>query len=102
MKARKKKRHLFLRVALLAFSVYVVVVLVQLQLEIRQKQTDIDTLTAQVEEQRIINEDLKRQTKQENLDENLEKQARNEGYAKSGEIIMTEVPGAADGAVNAE
>ena len=35
--AKKKKKSIFLRIALLAFSVYVVVTLVKLQLEIRDR-----------------------------------------------------------------
>ena len=91
MKARKKKRHLFLRVALLAFSVYVVVVLVQLQLQIDEKQSEIDLLKEQIEQQTLINEDLEQQ--KENLDESLEQQAREEGYSYEGDLIITVVPG---------
>lgn len=92
MKARKKKRHLFLRIALLAFSVYVVVVLIQLQLEIDDKKAEINKLKEQIKAQQLINEDLEQQ--KENLDEYLERQAREEGYSRPGEIVMTEVPGA--------
>ncbi len=92
MKVKKKKRHIFLRIALLAFSVYIVVVLVQLQLDIDKKQSEIDALKEAIETQQMLNEDLEQQ--KENLDEYLEQQAWEDGYSRPGEIFITETPGA--------
>lgn len=88
---KKKKRSIFLRVALLAFSVYVVVTLVQLQLELKEKKDQENAILAEIERQERLNEDL--QNKLENVDEYLEQQARENGMARPGEQIYQEIPG---------
>lgn len=88
---KKKKRSIFLRVALLAFSVYVVVTLVQLQLELKEKKDQENAILAEIERQERLNEDL--QNKLENVDEYLEQQARENGKARPGEQIYQEIPG---------
>lgn len=76
MKSAKKK-SIFLRIALLAFSVYVVVTLVQLQLEIRDRREELSTKASEIERQRRVNEDL--ENKNQNTDEALDQQARETG-----------------------
>ena len=87
--AKKKKKSIFLRIALLAFSVYVVVTLVQLQLEIRDRREELSTKASEIERQRRVNEDLENQ----NTDEALDQQARENGKARPGEQIYQEIPG---------
>lgn len=91
MKVKRKKKNILLRIALLAFSIYVIVMLAQLQLEIREKQKQIDSLNASITTQRKVNENLTRQT--ENLEQYLEQQAREQGWALPGEIVLIEIPG---------
>lgn len=88
---RKKKRSIFLRVALLAFSVYVVVTLVQLQLELKEKKEQENALRTEIERQERLNEDL--QNMLENPEEYQEQQARENGKAYPGEQIYVEIPG---------
>ena len=88
---KRKKKSIFLRIALAAFSVYVVVMLVQLQLEINQKQKRIDELDAAISKQTTQNEDLQYQN--DNYETYLENKAREEGMARPGETIYKEVPG---------
>ena len=92
MKAdRRKKKSVFLRIALLAFSVYVIVMLVQLQMELSQRQKTLNNLEQSIQNQLRLNEDL--QNKSENYQTYLEQQARNQGMAVPGEIIYKEIPG---------
>ena len=92
MKSRRKKKNILLRVAVVAFSIYVIVTLVQLRMEINRIETDqIDVLKDKISEQKRANENLERQT--ENLEEYLEQQAREQGWALPGEVILMEIPG---------
>ena len=47
---KKRKKSIFLRVALAAFSIYVVVTLLKLQLEISNRQKKISELNAMAEQ----------------------------------------------------
>lgn len=87
---KRKKKSIFLRIALLAFSVYVIVMLVQLQLEIGQRQQQIDSYAAAIEKQKKLNEDI--QEKSDNYEKYLEQQARDQNMVRPGEIIIQEIP----------
>ncbi len=92
MKSRRKKKNILLRVAVVAFSIYVVVTLIQLRMEINRIETEqIDVLKDKISEQKRANENLERQT--DNLEEYLEQQAREQGWALPGEVILMEIPG---------
>ncbi len=88
--AKRKKKSIFLRLALLAFSVYVIVTLVQLQLEIRDRRDQIRDVQAEIAELERINENYKNQAS--NPDEYKEQQARQNGLARPGEQIYQEIP----------
>lgn len=89
--ARKKKKSIFLRVALVAFSVYVIVMLVQLQMDIGKKQKQIDNLQNDIDIYRSMNEDIQNQS--DNFEIYLEQEARDQNMAKPGEIVFKEIPG---------
>lgn len=89
--AKRKKKSVFLRIALLAFSVYVIVMLVQLQMEINQRQSIVDRNNAEIAEMIRQNEDL--QNKNDNYETYLEQQARAQRKARPGDIIFQEIPG---------
>ena len=92
MKAvKKKKKSIFLRIALLAFSLYVIITLVQLQMDIGNKQKQLDAVQENILLQQQLNGDLK--SKLENPDEYSEQEARDQNMVKPGEIVMQEVPG---------
>ena len=88
---KRKKKSIFLRIALLAFSVYVIIMLVQLQRELGQRQQDLNTLEQSLKNQQALNEDLKNKT--ENYETYLDQQARDQGYSRPGESIYKEIPG---------
>ena len=92
MKAvKKKKKSIFLRIALLAFSLYMIITLVQLQMDIGNKQKQLDAVQENILLQQQINGDVK--SKLENPDEYIEQEARDQNMVKPGEIVMQEVPG---------
>ena len=91
MRAVKKKKSIFLRIALLAFSVYVIVMLIQLQFQIVESQKKIDGIDQQIAAYQRINEDL--QNKSDNYETYQEQQARKQGLTKPNETIIIEVPG---------
>ena len=92
MKSKRKKKNILLRIAVVIFSIYVIVTLVQLRLEINRMETEqVDVLKDKITEQKRANENLRRQT--ENLEEYLEQQAREQGWALPGEVILMEIPG---------
>ena len=71
---KKKKRNIFLRIALLIFAVYIVVTLIQLQLQINDTQAKInDKLIEKTELSEQIEE---KKNKLENSERYLEEQAR--------------------------
>jgi len=88
---KKKKKSIFLRIALAAFSVYVVIMLIQLQLQISEKQKDIEKGFADLKQLQTGNEDLKKQS--EDYEKYLEKKAREQGMARPGETIYIQIPG---------
>lgn len=92
MKAvKKKKKSIFLRIALLAFSIYVIITLVQLQMDIVNKQKQLDAIQENILLQQQLNGDL--QSKRDNYNDYLEQQARDQNMVKPGEIVFQEVPG---------
>ena len=92
MKAvKKKKKSIFLRIALLAFSLYMIITLVQLQMDIGNKQKQLDAVQENILLQQQLHGDLKSQL--ENPDEYIEQEARDQNMVKPGEIVMQEVPG---------
>ena len=88
---KKKKKSIFLRIALLAFSVYVIVMLIQLQLQINESERDIDGYDQKIAAYVRMNEDL--QNKSDNYEKYQEQQARKKGLTKPNETIIIEVPG---------
>lgn len=91
-KIKKRKKSIFLRVALLAFSVYAIVMLAQLQMELANREKDEQAIDQRIEDQKRLNEDL--ELKNEDYEKFLEEQAREQGLARPGEIIFQETPGA--------
>lgn len=92
MKAdKRKKKSIFLRIALLAFSVYVIVMLVQLQQELSQQKRDLDAYNQAIKNQEMLNEDLKNQTI--NNQAYLDQKARDQNMARPGESVYKEIPG---------
>ncbi|HHV50278.1 MAG TPA: hypothetical protein GXX54_01050 [Clostridiales bacterium] len=81
---KKRKKSIFLRVALAAFSIYVVVTLLKLQLEISNRQKKISELNAMAEQLEKEVEEL--QYKNDNYEDYLEEKAR-ENMARQGETI---------------
>lgn len=88
MAAKRMKKSIFLRIALIAFSVYVVVMLVQLQMEITEKKNRIAALDEQISTYEKINDDLQKQS--DNYEYYLEQKAREQGMARPGETIYKE------------
>ena len=88
--AKKKKKSIFLRVALLAFSVYVLVSLVQLQMDIQKRQQQLDDIKEQIRVQTSLNEDV--QNKTDHYERYLEEKSREQGMARPGETIYKEIP----------
>lgn len=81
---KRKKKSIFLRVALAAFSVYVIIMLIQLQLEINNRQKKIAELNTLAEQLSKEIEELEH--KNENYEDYLEEKAR-ENMARQGETI---------------
>jgi cell division protein FtsB len=81
---KRKKKSIFLRIALAAFSIYVVVMLIQLQLEISNRQKKIAEINAASEQLNKEIEELKH--KNENYEDYREEKAR-ENMARQGETI---------------
>ena len=81
---KRKKKSIFLRVALAAFSVYVIIMLIQLQLEINNRQKKITELNTLAEQLSKEIEELEH--KNENHEDYLEEKAR-ENMARQGETI---------------
>ena len=93
MKAEKKrKKSIFLRLALLAFSIYVIVMLLQLQMELGQSQRQLDNVDQEIKNMQLLNDDLK--NKMENYEAYQEQQARENGQARPGVTSYKEIPGA--------
>ena len=89
--AKGKKKSIFLRIALLAFSIYVIVMLIQLQMQIEQSNERLVSLDANIAYQKQINGDIK--NKVDDYETYSEQQAREQGMAIPGEIIFKETPG---------
>ena len=95
MKAvKKKKKSIFLRIALFAFSMYTIVTLIQLQLQISEKKEESASydkkMADELREQEILEEQIN------HIDDYLERKARERGYARPGESIIVEIPGKKD------
>ena len=88
---KRKKKSIFLRIALLAFSIYVIVMLVQLQMELGARERDLDNLNQAITNQQMMNEEKKNQVA--DYEDYLDQQAREQGYARPGETIYKEIPG---------
>lgn len=91
MRAVKKKKSIFLRIALLAFAVYVIVMLIQLQLQIGESQRELDGYDQQIAAYERVRDDL--QMKSDNYEKYQDQQARKQGLTKPDETIIVVVPG---------
>ncbi len=89
---RKRKKSIFLRLALLAFSIYVIVMLLQLQMELGASQRQLDNYDQEIKNMQLLIDDQK--NKMENYESYQEQQARENGQARPGESIYKEIPGA--------
>ncbi len=87
---KKKKKSIFLRIALLAFSVYVIVMLISSNCRL-MKARDIDGYDQKIAAYVRMNEDL--QNKSDNYEKYQEQQARKQGLTRPEELILVEVPG---------
>ena len=88
--SKKKKRNLFLRIAVLVFAVYIIVTLIQLQLTINDKQSEINETSEAITDKQRENDDL--QHKLDNPDQYLDQQARDQGYVHPGDDVYKEIP----------
>ena len=89
---RKRKKSIFIRLALLAFSIYVIVMLLQLQMELGASQRQLDNYDQEIKNMQLLIDDQK--NKMENYESYQEQQARENGQARPGESIYKEIPGA--------
>ena len=89
---RKRKKSIFLRLALLAFSIYVIVMLLQLQMELGASQRQLDNYDQEIKNMQLLIDDQK--NKMENYESYQEQRARENGQARPGESIYKEIPGA--------
>ena len=80
---RKRKKSIFLRLALLAFSIYVIVMLLQLQMELGASQRQLDNYDQEIKNMQLLIDDQK--NKMENYESYQEQQARENGQARPGE-----------------
>ena len=56
---RKRKKSIFLRLALLAFSIYVIVMLLQLQMELGASQRQLDNYDQEIKNMQLLIDDQK-------------------------------------------
>ena len=93
---KKKKTHgnIFLRIILSVLAAYSIVVLVDMQISQAQKRQELAEITNQVEQQRLLNKEMKRRLTSE-LDEGyIERRARDElGYVASDEKVFIDISG---------
>ncbi|MCL2487876.1 MAG: septum formation initiator family protein [Oscillospiraceae bacterium] len=89
---KKIRKGIFIRIALIAFSLYMVTILVNLGQERVQRYKTLDEVEQAVEKQKQINQDLR--DKNRNYDRYLEELARARGLSRPGEIIFIEYNGA--------
>lgn len=86
----RKKKSIFLRIALVVFAIYAIVMLIQVQLEISAREqtlADKQQLAAQLGAE---NSDMESQM--ENPDKLQEEQAYKDGYTYGGQEVYVETP----------
>lgn len=97
IKRKKLKKHIFFRLAVLAFVAYVVVVLVNQQVQIRAKQQELEALTQQIDIMEIKNTDIKRvlDSDDEEVKDYIERAARdgNLNLTYPGERVFINIAG---------
>lgn len=87
---KKKKRSIFLRIVLLLAAIYIVFVLVQLQSQIKESKNKLATLDSQMATANAAL--LTQRDKVDNYEQYLEEKAREQGYARPDESIISVVP----------
>ena len=87
---KKKRKNIFLRIALLAAAVYAIVSLIQGQLQLEQKLQELDEMIALNEQGAAVKEQLQEMV--DNSDSYLEEQAREQGMVLPGESVFIEIP----------
>lgn len=97
VKKSKSKKHIFFRLAVLAFVAYVVVVLINQQVQIRAKQRELEALNEQIVIQDIKNTDIKRvlNSDEEEVKDYIERAARdgNLNLTYPGERVFINIAG---------
>ena len=86
----KRRKNIFLRIALLAAAVYAIVSVVQLELQLDERRQELNEKIAQTEQAKTENVQL--QELLDNSDSYLEEQAREQGMVLPGETVFIEIP----------
>lgn len=86
----KKKKSIFLRIALVVFAIYAIVMLIQVQLEISAREQTLADKYQLADQLDKENNAMKEQM--ENPDKLQEEQAYKDGYAYGGQEVYVETP----------
>ena len=93
-KKKKTRGNIFLKVVLTILAAYSIVVLVDMQMSQAQKKQELADIAAQVEQQRLLNKEMKRRLASD-LDEGyIERRARDElDYVAPDEKVFIDISG---------
>lgn len=96
VKTKKQRGSLLLKIAVFCFAAFIVTLLISQQMSIHAKSAELSELNQRVEEQKVINEELRYDLEAEDSDntEYAEKIARRElDYVQPGERVYYNVDG---------
>lgn len=91
-RAAKKRTNVLIRIAILAFVVFVVVSMVQTLLELDRQKKRLNAINAQIAAQNQANAAMEEHVDPNGQDAYYESEARKQGLAKPGELVLQEVP----------
>lgn len=94
VKKEKAKKHIFLRLAVVAFGVYTIATIVTQQIEIREQEAYLENIQQQCEAQEMENLEVERLLSQGDDESYVEKVARDKlDYAYPDEKVFVDASG---------
>lgn len=86
----KKRNKVIFRVAVICMAFYGVVSVVQLQTQIENKQDEVNSMQYQIQQQKEVNEALRKQVEEGLTDEQIAAMAREQGYVMPSERVFAD------------
>lgn len=94
MAGAKRQKSIIFRIIILVFAIYTVTSLTTLQIRLIETKNELNSITSQIEQKEIKNQELQRLLENGTEKDFIERAARDRlGYVYADEVVYTDVTG---------